>query len=209
LAILTNNGFATGGTGGGQLVQGNVASATFEGFVLGSLGGSLARGNLSVVNTSSGFDAGGNGTQQMVGNVALGNDFVGFIAALHGEVVLTGNVAIGNGRGLFGGHGETVTITGLAAIANVQGGVHNQGTSTMSISASNLVGNGAKALGGSANCGTANERSPLAASNVFWGAVTGPGGDPADAVCDLGPGTTTVAPFATKAFKITAKVPQI
>jgi len=204
LAILTNAGFATGG----QLVQGNVASATTEGFVLGSAGGSLARGNLSVVNSIAGFDAGGIGTQRMEGNVAIGNDSFGFLAGLHNAVELVGNVAVGNGQGVFAGNGGSVTITGLAALANVQGGVHNQGTPAVSVSASNLVGNGAKALGGSANCGTINENNPLTATNVFWGASTGPGADPADQACDVGNQVTTVAPFAAKPFKIKTKVPQ-
>jgi hypothetical protein len=208
LAIDTLSGFLTAGSGGGHLLQGNVAVANALGVGLASAGGGTARSNLAVVNTTDGFQAGGTGSQRFEGNVALGN-FFGLSAQLYDEATFVGNVAVGNRQGVFAGNGDTLTVSGLAAIANVEGGVHNQGTTTMSVAASNLIGNGAKALGGSLNCGTLNESDPLAATNVFWGAASGPGDDPADDVCDLLSGVTTVAPFATKPFKVKTKVPQL
>jgi hypothetical protein len=206
-AILTNGGFLASGTGGGHVIQGNVASANALGVALFSAGGGIALGNLAVANTGAGFVAGGDGSQRFEGNVALGNDSFGFDAGLHEEAVLVGNVAAGNQQGVFGGSGTTVTITGLAAIGNVQGGVHNQNTANMSLTASNLVGNGVKAIGGSANCGTINESFPLTVENVFWGAAGGPGDDPADDVCDLTTGSTTIGTIAPKPFKVKTKVP--
>ena len=205
-AILTNSGFLAGGTGGGHVIEGNVASANALGVGLASAGGGVARSNLAVANTGDGFAAGGTGSQRFEGNVAIANDF-GFTGGLYDEAVLVGNVAVGNREGLRGGNGAALSVTGFAAIANRQAGVHNQGTTTVSVTASNLIGNGTQAIGGSPNCGTITETPPLTATNVFWGAATGPGDDPADDVCDLGAGVTTVAPFATKPFKIKTKVP--
>lgn len=207
LAILTNSGFLAGGTGGGNVIAGNVASANALGVGLASAGGAVARSNLAVASTADGFAAGGTGSQRFEGNVALANEEFGFTAGLYDEAVLVGNVAIGNREGLRGGNGGALGVTGFAAIANRQAGVHNQGTTTVSVTASNLIGNGTQSIGGSFNCGTITETPPLTATDVFWGAATGPGDDPADDVCDLGSGTTTVAPFATKPFKIKTKVP--
>jgi len=41
----------------------------------------------------------------------------------------------------------------------------------------------------------------------FWGAATGPGGDPADLICDLDGGVGTVGALAAKPFKIKVKIP--
>lgn len=206
-AILTNSGFLAGGTGGGNVIAGNVASANALGVGLASAGGAVARSNLAVANTGDGFAAGGTGTQRFEGNVALANEDFGFTGGLYDEAVLVGNVAVGNREGLRGGNGGALTVTGFAAIANRQAGVHNQGTTTVSVTASNLIGNGTQSIGGSFNCGTITETPPLTAANVFWGAATGPGDDPADDVCDVGAGATAVTPFATKPFKIKTKVP--
>ena len=208
LAVATGTGFFAGFDAANALLQGNVASANQAGFGLFANGDGVARGNLAVANTGTGFSITGSGTKRCEGNVALGNEGFGFQTGLYETAVLVGNVAAGNAQGVFGGNGDTLTVTGLAALANVEGGVHGQGTSVMSVSASNLVGNGAKTFGGSTNCGTLNESHPLAATNVFWGVASGPGGDPADEACDLLAGVTTTDPFAAKPFKIKTKVPQ-
>lgn len=206
LAVLTSTGFSAVSTGA-VLFQGNVASGNGTGFTVASGGGTTARANLAVASAGSGFAAGGAGTQRLEGNVALANGDFGFTAGLHDEVVITGGLAIGNRQGIFAGSGDVVTVTGLALIANVEAGVHNQNTAAMTITASNVIGNGAKGLGGSFNCGTLNESQPLGAATVFWGAATGPGDDPADDVCDVGLGVTTVVPAAPKPFKVKTKVP--
>jgi hypothetical protein len=208
LAVRMGNGFATSGTGGGHVIVGNVASAGGAGVLLGSAGGGTARSNLAVANTGSGYDGGGTGLQRFEGDVATANGAFGFLATLSTDVAIAGGAAVGNAQGVFGGNGDRLIVSGLAALANVEAGVHNQGTTTMSVTTSNLVGNGARALGGALNCGAANEALPLAAINVFWGAATGPGDDPADDVCDLLAGVTTTDPVATKPFKIKTKAPQ-
>jgi hypothetical protein len=208
LAVATGTGFFAGFDAANALLQGNVASANQAGFGLFANGTGVARGNLAVANDATGFSINSDGTKRCEGNVALGNGAFGFQAGLHEAVVLTGNVAAGNNQGVFAGNGDSVTVTGLAALANVEGGVHNQGTTAMTVSASNVVGNGAKTFSGRTNCGTIDEALPLTATNVFWGAATGPGADPADDACDVVSGVTTVAPFAAKAFKIKTKVPQ-
>ncbi len=207
LAVRTGTGFATSGAGTGALVQGNVASTNGAGVALRSAGGGIARANLAVANTANGFDAGGSG-QRFEGNVATGNGIFGFSATLSGDTVLAVGAAIGNRQGVFGGTGDSFVVTGLAAFGNSEGGIRNQSTATMSVTASNLVGNGPKGLAGNLNCGTLNGTFALDASNVFWGAATGPGDDPADLACDLEvKDATTFDPFATKAFKIKTKVP--
>jgi len=208
LAVRTNGAFSTSGTGGGHVLAGNVASANGAGFLLGSAGGGTARANLAVANTGTGYEGGGAGPQRFVGNVATANDAFGFSASLSTDVAIAGGAAVGNAQGVFGGNGDRFTLSGLAVLANVEGGVHNQNTATMAVTTSNLVGNGPKALGGRLNCGTLNEAFPLAATNVFWGAADGPGDDPADDVCDLLAGVTTVDLVAAKPFKIKTKVPQ-
>jgi hypothetical protein len=208
LAVRTGNGFTTSGTGGGHVIVGNVASAGGAGVLLGSAGGGTARSNLAVANTGSGYDGGGTGLQRFEGNVATANGSFGFIATLSTDVAIAAGAAVGNVQGVFGGNGDRLIVSGLAALGNLESGVHNQGTTTMSVTTSNLVGNGARALGGGLNCGTANEALPLATANVFWGAASGPGDDPADDVCDLLAGVTTVDAVATKPFKIKTKVPQ-
>jgi len=40
----------------------------------------------------------------------------------------------------------------------------------------------------------------------YWGAPTGPGPDPADDACNVGFGTLTVTPFATRPFKVKAPI---
>jgi hypothetical protein len=188
------------------VVLGNLASANATGCVIGGSGGTVARSKLAVANTGSGFVLGGDG-QRGDGNVATGNAGFGFIATNYSAATLAGNVAVGNLQGVFAGGGDQLTVSGLAAIGNLEGGVHNQGTTAMTLTASNLVGNGSKGLGANLNCGTLNENESFVASNVFWGAATGPGDDPADDVCELGNVVTTVESNAVKPFKVKTKVP--
>lgn len=207
LVEKTNSAILTAGLGG-HVVQGNVLPANTLGVGLGGeANGTVARSNLAIANTSDGFTAGGLGDQRFEGNVALGNDF-GFSAQLFDQSTVAGGAAIGNRQGVFAGGGTTYTLSGLAVLANVEAGVHNQNTTTMSITTSNFVGNGAKNFGGG-NCGTITEANPLAAIGNFFGAATGPGADPADLACGGGLGATTVDPVATKPFKIKTKVPQL
>lgn len=206
LAIRTLTGFQVNSDGAGNLLQGNIGSANSAGFGLGGPG-AVARANLAVANSGDGFDLGGGGAR-CEGNIATGNGSFGYGVFFHTTATIAGGVAIGNVQGIFGGNGGQLDVSGLAAIANLLDGVHNQGTTTMTLTASNLVGNGTKGPG-SLNCGTINENNALTASNVFWGAAAGPGDDPADQVCDFGNAVTAIEPIAPKPFKIKTKVPQL
>jgi hypothetical protein len=111
------------------------------------------------------------------------------IAAYGGSVV--GNVAINNTDGfLLSG---SATVVGNAAYGNRDGfvAVVQDGV----IQKNNMFGN--------RRCGLINTGTPgLVATHNYWGAVTGPGGDPADYVCNLNNGSTTTTPFALTRFSI-------
>jgi hypothetical protein len=73
---------------------------------------------------------------------------------------------------------------------------------TGTITKNNIFANGAFAA---LNCGIrANSGATVLAPDNYWGAPTGPGGDPADATC--GAGSVTVTPFATKPFTVKAPI---
>ena len=111
------------------------------------------------------------------------------IAAYGGSVV--GNVAINNTDGfLLSG---SATVFGNAAYGNRDGFVAV--VQAGAIQKNNMFGN--------RRCGLINTGTPgLVATNNYWGAVTGPGGDPADYVCNLNNGSTTTTPFALTRFSI-------
>jgi hypothetical protein len=57
--------------------------------------------------------------------------------------------------------------------------------------------------GGLLNCGIISGLpTPVVAEANFWGASTGPGADPADAVCLKGAGSVDASPFATEPFNV-------
>jgi hypothetical protein len=58
------------------------------------------------------------------------------------------------------------------------------------------------------NCGFRNDASPstIIAAGNYWGAPTGPGPDPADAVCNASGATTVTTPFATAPFKVRTRI---
>jgi hypothetical protein len=207
LAVRTGTGFRVGASGSGNLALGNVASANTDGFALGGSGGAVGRSNLAVANAGNGFGISGDGVR-CEDDVAIGNAGFGFHAGPYSDATLVNDIAIDNLQAVFGGSGDSLAVTGLTALANLEGGVHNQGTTTMTVAASNIFGNGTKALGGRVNCGTLNENNPLTASNVFWGIFEGPGSDPGDEPCDLLSVETLVDGVAAKPFKVKTKAPQ-
>ncbi|AGC45243.1 hypothetical protein MYSTI_03937 [Myxococcus stipitatus DSM 14675] len=117
-------------------------------------------------------------------NHSVGNRAIGFLIFTSGPTQLdfTGNVAIGN-RG-----------AGLWLRGDFAPGLHGN----------SFYGNLGEPVGGAfqsvPNCGVVNDTSLfLDATLNYWGASTGPGGDPADAagagsVCDV-QGQTQVIPF--------------
>ena len=100
-----------------------------------------------------------------------------------------------------------VNATGLridhnAIIGNKQLGLRVF-TSNILITENNIFDNGT--LG--SNCGLQSDAASLAAPYNFWGAASGPGPDPADAVCVSTAGNVvTVASVATLSFKIQSKI---
>ncbi len=88
-----------------------------------------------------------------------------------------------------------------AVVGNPGLGISAQ-TNTVTISENNIFGNHSIANVLGTNCGLVSQTGlSVSAPNNFWGAASGPGPDPADAVCDVS-GTTTVDPVATKPFNI-------
>jgi|SRR5882724_539360 len=76
---------------------------------------------------------------------------------------------------------------------------------TLTITDNNIFGNGTLR----SNCGLLNVSGiVLMAPNNFWGAASGPGPDPADAIgeaCGGHPYPTLVDPVATKPFNMSVK----
>jgi parallel beta-helix repeat protein len=132
------------------------------------------------------------------GNLAAGNAPHGF-AVFDSNHTLSGNIAIDNALGFTIADGSTnILLTGNAALGNLAPGVLIGGGATgvtnVSVIKGSIFGND-----NAANCGLQNDSSSaINATGNFWGAMTGPGPDPADLVCDTGGGTTTFAPFATR-----------
>jgi hypothetical protein len=73
----------------------------------------------------------------------------------------------------------------------------NGGPVLPELRSNNLYGNGLEQSELFDNCAFANySGSPVNATGTYWGAVTGPGADPADQVC--GPNPVVTTPFATR-----------
>jgi hypothetical protein len=115
------------------------------------------------------------------------------INARAGSVI--GNVAAGNHHGIA--LAGSASAVGNAVYGNITSGFFVFDAFSGTVAENNTFGNGACGLLSSAPGG-------VVASNNYWGAATGPGADPADDVCDSG--TITVVPFATKPFKVKAKI---
>jgi hypothetical protein len=182
----------------------NVATDNGAGFFTGD--GSALVGNLAMRNTESGFEI----VERNVikGNVAIANGEAGF-TFYGGDNVATGNVAHANyvGFRLFGGGN---LLLKCAIVGNLGVGVLVE-ASANAVHQSSLYGNAA--ITGlppqGANCGTiARGSAILDATGNFWGAATGPGPDPADAVCDQSSSSTTVVPVASREIRVKPVVPR-
>jgi hypothetical protein len=112
----------------------------------------------------------------------------------------TGNVVNSNQTHGFFVNGSDVEIRRNLIIGNGNLGI--RAFSKVVITENNIFGN--DTLGG--NCGLLNQGvTSLLATNNFWGTPSGPGPDPADAVCNDVGATTIVHPFATEAFRIAVR----
>lgn len=124
------------------------------------------------------------------------------IAALGGTI--TGNIAAGNNAGVSI-KGSPVVV-GNSFYGNWVAGVALSSTFGGRIEMNNVVGNALCGLENGVNDFNDPGVPGLVAPNNYWGAPTGPGPDPADAVCDSYGGSTTASPFATKPFKVKAPI---
>jgi hypothetical protein len=161
------------------------------------------------------------GSVLIEGNQVIGQWSPGIIAAGAGKRVRRNQVSVSTGYGIYGigdavVFGNIVTSTGVgillqnaaSAIGNsVHGAVYGIGVNhsesspfTGAIERNNIAD--------SLYCGLSNEQGVpgLNATNNYWGAASGPGPDPADDVCNDDGGTTTVTPFATKPFPVSAPI---
>jgi hypothetical protein len=189
-----NAGLAIGAAKG-VIVAGNISSRNASGFsIFGTR--NVIKHNVAVGISGSGFDI--NGTAHTVWkNTAVGTGD-GF--AVHGSGhMLTYNVSNGNvsGYSLFG----NASLKHNSAIGNTDAGIRFEPGSQGNVSHSNIFGNGDQILSISApyyNCGLLNRSGQsITAIGNFWGEASGPGADPADAVCDIN-GTTNFEPFAKR-----------
>jgi parallel beta helix pectate lyase-like protein len=183
-------------------LSGNIAVNNIEtGFGLaGDVGSSFTvTDNLAIRNGTNGFDVSRGTGHTFDGNTAIANGFSGFfVEGVGSGHIFTNNVAIGNGNGGFraalGAGG--VTYLGNSAIGNKVGGWTFADNATATLSQNNIYGNDPVLNCGITAGGTIN------AANNFFGAATGPGSDPADAICLFSGGTVVSTPFATKEFPI-------
>ena len=133
-------------------------------------------------------------------NVAAHNIANGF--RVHAsQNVYVGNRAISNGEwGFVFNVGDQFLIRNAVIANHVDGIFVAPGTTQVVVEKTNFYGNGlAEAF--QLNCGLrAGSGAVVEATNNFWGASSGPGADPADAVCATG--NVTFEPFAPREFKL-------
>ena len=122
-------------------------------------------------------------------NIALGNSSTGvYITGNSGS----GNIAAGNATGIAGNLNGV--LSGNAALGNLTG--IEAGETLLSAVGNNVIGN---------QCGLRHFGfTTVLATNNYWGAASGPGPDPADAVCS---GLATTSPFAATPFNIANPLP--
>lgn len=191
----------------GVKVVGNIVTANTNGIMcLGSE--NALNGNLAVVNTGFGFSVGGQ-SNVIVANTANLNHFDGFI--IHGSnQVMRGNTANANaGAGFNIAEGGHHAVLRNSTIGNQSFGMEIGSNVTIALSGVNIYGNNSVATNGDFGCGFLNDSGlAIIASNAFWGAASGPGGRPADNVCNGRSGSTTWdVPLATGELKIKPVAP--
>jgi nitrous oxidase accessory protein NosD len=138
-------------------------------------------------------------------NASVGCGAPGFYLAAGTTLLLTDNVSMGSAvAGFLIVGGSDHVLDGNSAIDNDAVGIQLGSVGTgVSVIGGNLYGNG----GSGSNCGLTNSSANLVqTSDIFWGDPSGPGVDPADAVCD-NIGATVVDNPARSADKV--KMPRI
>jgi parallel beta-helix repeat protein len=220
-------GFSVFSSGESIRLTDNRAINSRYGFYIQLTQHSILQHNTAVRNQIAGFLIGAVGNLQLIGNTALHNGDrspLGDLANGSGfwligtgsagpEFLLRDNTANGNaGVGFQFGRpsaGDIISVPSLShntAVGNGGPGVLlRQGVTVHDFHASNIFGNSIadpSVLGRfPPNCGVFNETGTrVDATGNFWGLVSGPGPDPADAVggsCDINGSITLFKPFAT------------
>lgn len=193
--------FSIGGTG--HLLWRNLAHGTNPGF-LGNLNptGVELRENLTVSCPSLSYDLSTGTGWLLTKNAAVAGGAPAFYLTAGTPFTLIGNVAIlSGGDGFLLGGGSDHLLEDNTAIQNLGAGIYLGGVGTgVTVTGGNLYGNGG-------NCGLNNSSgSAVVTSGIYWGASTGPGADPADAIC----GNTVAVTVGTPAVKpAVIKMPRI
>jgi hypothetical protein len=140
-----------------------------------------------------------NGSGHVIRNNTISSGGSAFIVTGTGHALLN-NVAISASPALKISASST-TVSGNSFLGSYTGVFIT--AAGVVLNGNNLLGNGTYAS--LSNCALVNSSGAVIdATNNFWGASTGPGLDPADAVCDDSGSSTTVTPFATQQFAIAA-----
>jgi parallel beta-helix repeat protein len=193
---LTINGGTTD-----VFVGGNMALFDGYGFRTDDSGTTFAD-NWAIGNTFQGFVA--TAATTLVGNLARENG-VGILLIAGGPHVVKGNVSNAN---LGAGFSLGTVVAGSVLEKNTA--IDNHGTGfqidagagSTTVTNNSIFGNGTIAT----NCGLANDSpSAISATKNFWGAASGPGVDPADALCGSSSGTVFVAPVLAREVKVKLK----
>jgi parallel beta-helix repeat protein len=181
---------------GNQVVSTSGLVNRFTGILAQGTGSVLIEGNQAMGWGGSGIAVTGSGKIVRRNQVSLNAD--GIIG--DGVNAITTNIATGNSIGvrLYG----APTVTRNAASGNGAGFLVNRGF-TGTLEENNILGNESCGL---SNFIAFNAPAVLRAPHNYWGAATGPGGDPADAVCDSTDSTTLFAPVATRPFPVKAPI---
>jgi hypothetical protein len=115
-------------------------------------------------------------------NVAISNGLSGYFVS-GSEHVLRGNLAIDSDHDGFTVEGSKHVLRGNDAPGNKEFGINVLGQASVIIGENNIYGNNSVEANGQLNCGLVNGSGGLiTATNNFWGAVSGPGPEPADDV---------------------------
>ena len=197
--VRTTANYSGGGGSNGLLVdadgvrvEGNIFASNYSHVWIESGVGVTVVRNLTLLSTEQSILAFAGGTVVEGNTVQSGGSG---IAASADGVVAKGNVVTGVGTEGIGLEGTGVQVIGNSSIGNNEGVRMFGPAPSATVSGNNFYAN-------YSNCGIYEYAGPavtLAASGNFWGAASGPGGDPADTICASGGITApTVAPAAFK-----------
>jgi parallel beta-helix repeat protein len=169
-------------------------------------------GNVAQLNDAEGFRLAGFG-DSVLRNFITDNTGDGVISLENGAVVFN-NVITGNGGdGVQVAPGSTGnTIERNSTLTNARFGIFMATGSVATVTRNNIYGNNDAdgQFGGASkvNCGLGNDsEAAVVLDNNFFGASTGPGANPADAVCDFHGSITTSSSVATKEISVRPQAP--